>query len=126
MRSNKGYGDCSKAARTDTHVGRSPQPAMLAATEENSRGNAWRGKKDYQNAIRDYDEAIRLNPRFTLAYYGKACCFALQGQTKAAVDNLEKALEQGFRDFEQLKRSPDLDSIRDDERFRRLIEKHDK
>jgi lipoprotein NlpI len=36
------------------------------------RGRAWDGKKDYDRAVADYTEAIRLNPRFALAFYNRA------------------------------------------------------
>jgi lipoprotein NlpI len=36
-----------------------------------SRGVEWIGKRDYDRAIADYDEAIRLDPHDALAYYNR-------------------------------------------------------
>ena len=38
----------------------------------NNRGNAWRKKGDYGNAIADYEEAIRIDPRFKNPHNGLA------------------------------------------------------
>jgi tetratricopeptide (TPR) repeat protein len=37
----------------------------------NGRGSAYDGKKDYARAIADYDQAIRLDPKYAHAYYGR-------------------------------------------------------
>ena len=41
-------------------------------------------KKDYDRAIKDFDEAIRLDSKYATAFYGKASCLALKGRTDAA------------------------------------------
>ena len=46
------------------------------ATAYNNRGNAWRVKKEYDKAIADYNEAIRLDPNFARAYHALARLWA--------------------------------------------------
>ena len=59
---------------------------------------------------------------FLSGYYGKACCYALQGEIGQAIDNLQKAIDIApSRCRREAKHNPDFDSIRDDERFRALI-----
>ena len=36
-----------------------------------NRGRAWSDKKEYDKAIADYSEAIRLDPKYALAYYNR-------------------------------------------------------
>ena len=38
----------------------------------NGRGFAWCDKKDYDKAIADYDEAIRLDPKFASAHFNRS------------------------------------------------------
>ncbi|MBW3587230.1 MAG: tetratricopeptide repeat protein [Cyanobacteria bacterium 0813] len=55
-------------------------------------------------------------------YYGKACCYALQGEIGQAIDNLQKAIDIApRRSRREAKHNPDFNSIRDDERFRALM-----
>jgi len=92
----------------------------------NTRSAAWYAKKEYDKAIEDLDEAIRLNPKNVDAFYYKARCYALQNNSDRAIDNLEKAVAVGFRDFKQMIEDTDLDSIRNDPRYKKLIEHNDK
>src|ERR1700736_4202389 len=50
-----------------------------------NRGNTWSLKKDYDQAIKDYDEAIRLNPTFARA-------FNIRGNTRNDVKEYDKAI----------------------------------
>ena len=91
-----------------------------------NRGIAWKKQKQYDRAIKDYDEALRLDPKYGSPLCGKACCFALQGKTDLAIENLGKALELGYRDFEYIEKDSELDSIRDDPRYKKLLAKYKK
>jgi tetratricopeptide (TPR) repeat protein len=48
---------------------------------------------EYEKAIRDFNEAIRLNPKEVEAFYGKACCHALLKEADPAIAALSMALE---------------------------------
>ena len=91
-----------------------------------NRGATWFNKKDYDKAIKDFDEAIRLDPKYASAFYGKACCYSLQGKSDQAIENLAKSLELGWEDFKHLEADTDLDSIRDDPRYKKLLAKYKK
>ena len=96
------------------------------ATTFSNRGLAWHEKKDYSKAIKDYDEALRLDPKNADAFYNKACCYSLQGKPDLAIENLAKSLELGFDNFKHLEANTDLDSIRDDPRYKKLLAKYKK
>lgn len=54
---------------------------------------------DNVNAIRDYQSAILLNPKYGLAYYNSANIFLLHKQYKQAIEFLDKAINMcGLRD----------------------------
>ena len=65
-----------------------------------SRGLAWSNKKDYEKAIADYNEAIRLDPKYSGAYNGRAWLWATcpDGKFrdgKKAVESATRACELG-------------------------------
>jgi tetratricopeptide (TPR) repeat protein len=90
------------------------------------RGAAWTEKREYDKAIRDFDEAIRLDPKNPSPVYDKACVYALQGRTDPAIDTLRQCLEVGYRNFDHMAKDSDLDSIRNDSRYKELLKKYAK
>ena len=59
----------------------------------NNRGLAYYYKGDYDRAIQDYDEAIRLNPNFAPAYYNRGLACRQKSQKKQAIADFRKVLE---------------------------------
>jgi len=53
--------------------------------------------------------------------YNLACSYALTGDTPRALDTLEDAVRQGYRDFLWMARDRDLKALRDEPRFRLLL-----
>jgi tetratricopeptide (TPR) repeat protein len=77
----------------------------------------------YTEALAECEQAIKQDPKHESGYYGKACCYALQGDIGQAIDNLQKAIDIAPpRSRNEAKHNPDFDSIRDDERFRALMQ----
>ena len=64
---------------------------------------------------------VQVRPHDPLAHYNLACCHALLKQPDDAFDWLRKAVELGYRDFRYMREDRDLEAIRKDPRFRRLI-----
>ena len=58
------------------------------------------------------------------AYYDAACTFALAGQTDSAVFYLRKAFENGFVRLHHISVDMDFDAIRQDERFKAVVEEY--
>jgi tetratricopeptide (TPR) repeat protein len=44
-----------------------------------------------KGAIEDYNQAIRINPNFALAYYNRGIARASSGDEHLAIDDLQKA-----------------------------------
>lgn len=79
------------------------------------------GVDERNRALEWADRALAMDPEEPAVIYNVACTYALLGQTKRAIDCLEKALRQGFGHKEWMEHDPDLESLRDHARFRELM-----
>jgi len=79
--------------------------------------------KNYTKSIHHFEIARRINPQDHLTLYNLACAYALSGKKSEALEALERSVEAGFADHGHMEKDPDLQSLRDDSRFQRLIEK---
>ena len=77
-----------------------------------------------EEALKSFHRATALIPDDHHPYYGIACIYALQGKKDLALDFLEKTLEKGFRDWADIDANTDLDSIRNDKRFKKIIKEY--
>jgi tetratricopeptide (TPR) repeat protein len=64
---------------------------------------------------------LRLRPLDALVHYNLACSYALLRQADLAIKALRRALELGYNDFHYLRQDADLDTIRQDPRFRQIL-----
>jgi Flp pilus assembly protein TadD len=64
---------------------------------------------------------VELLPRDSRVRYNLACSCALTGRTEEAIRHLDEACDLGFDDYNLLSRDEDLDSLRDDVRYRELV-----
>jgi len=67
--------------------------------------------------------ALALDPDDSGVLYNVACVYALGGRTSDALGALEKAVHNGFGHREWLENDTDLDSLRDDPRFKALLQR---
>ena len=58
-------------------------------------------------------------------HYNRACCFAQMGEVDDGLECLKLAIENGFDDFKYLRGDKDVASLREDQRFERLMEKYE-
>ncbi|MHC4941057.1 MAG: protein kinase domain-containing protein [Planctomycetota bacterium] len=69
------------------------------------------------------DRALKIDPDEPITLYNIGCMHALLGRVEDALDCLENAVEQGFRDRAWFDHDSDLDSLRDHPRFAELLER---
>ncbi|MFM8273578.1 MAG: TPR end-of-group domain-containing protein [Gemmata sp.] len=71
-------------------------------------------------------QLVQVCPEDPTAHYNLACRYALLKQRDNAITTLRKAVELGYRDFEFMRDDHDLDSIRKDPRFGKLLREFSK
>jgi tetratricopeptide (TPR) repeat protein len=67
-----------------------------------NRGSVYDYKKDFERAIADLTEAIRLDPDAVVAYQDRAASYRNNGQYTRALDDLNQALRLAPRDARTL------------------------
>ena len=73
--------------------------------------------KKIDEAKDECKRAIELSPDDSLMSYNVACLYSRLGEKKQGIAYLQKAIDQGYTNFEWLKRDPDLNSIQNEPEF---------
>lgn len=68
---------------------------------------------------------VELLPDDCVVQYNLACSLAMIGQREEAIESLRKALERGYRDIDYLHADGDLDALRGEPAFERLLQEYE-
>lgn len=84
-----------------------------------------------QHEAKKFDESVvvfkKIYYRFpdteigVISAYNVACAYALMGKKEEALDWLELCVRQGYEDFEHLRKDTDLNSLREEKRYKKLL-----
>src|SRR5215470_17566350 len=69
--------------------GQTPQGLVAAF---NSRGNAHLSNRNYDRAIDDYNEAIRLDPKYAIGFYNRGLAHLRKGRLDPAIEDFDAAI----------------------------------
>ena len=72
-----------------------------------------------------HERTARSRTQSSLGYYNICCVHALNGKTEQALQNFDRAIEAGLAqrlDLEEIQEDSDLESLRDNERFKQACE----
>jgi tetratricopeptide (TPR) repeat protein len=86
-----------------------------------SIGSAYALSGDMDSSRQMLQKAISID---STKYFDFATVLCLQGNIPESIDQIEKALESGYRNLTWLKMNPDLEKLRFDIRFRNLLQKY--
>lgn len=79
------------------------------------------GLKRYRDKPRLISDSERM-----AALYNIACCHSQLGESRNGLLALNEAMELGYADFPQIRRDPDLEALRQDERFEQLMARYER
>ncbi|GAX62055.1 protein contains TRP repeat [Candidatus Scalindua japonica] len=86
-------------------------------------GNAYTATGMYEKGLKVDLKLARLRPKDPLVHYNLACSFSLLGRLDESLESLERAVGLGYDDLMHLVNDGDLDSLRDEEGYKALIDK---
>lgn len=107
----------------DRRVARRALHQIFAWFYEGGKGLAAEGKT--AEAIDSLELAAEIYPRWIDVHYSLACARAQNGDRKKALEALEAAVEQGFKDAARLRAEPALAPLRGEPGFTRLVDSLD-
>jgi len=107
--------EAEQAALTALHL----DPNNVAT--RNNYGNLLVARKRLTEAEAEYRKAIELDPDHPKPYYNLACAYSLQHRNGEALPLLAKAIALNDALREEARKDPDLDPIRDDPEFQKLL-----
>ena len=73
----------------------SERTSQTLALALNNRGNAYIAKGDYDLAIKDYDESIKLGEQSAKTFYNRALAYKKKGEHDRALADLDQAIRLG-------------------------------
>lgn len=91
-----------------------------------SEGYSLYNQGDYVSALDSFRRSADVNHLRGESLYNMACCEALLGNPEESLDLLEQAWEAGYHQLEHIQQDDDLNTLRDDERYKAFVEKRSK
>src|SRR5262249_46460690 len=67
-----------------------PQTLVIAY---NNRGNAYTAKGEYDRAIQDYDQSIKLDPNYARAFNNRGVAYQTKGEYDRAIDDFDESIK---------------------------------
>ena len=79
-------------------------------------------RKQYDQAAQNLSIVVLIMPDNPRAHYNLACAYALNKDKNRAIEALKKSVEKGFNDRAALESDKELDSLREDADYKRIVE----
>lgn len=107
-----------EARKNGPHDGEEAQEMFENALELHDKD------KNYREAIKFFKRIYYNFPKSrigSISAYNAACGYALAGNKEEALDWLEYSVKAGYTDFDHLRQDTDLDSLRNEKRYKKLL-----
>jgi serine/threonine protein kinase/Tfp pilus assembly protein PilF len=100
--------------------------APRSDTPDFGLGQVYLAKKDYDRALEYFAKGSSQARNTPLELYCRSAAHAGRGDKKEALELLQTAFENGFRDFASIDASPHFASLRSDPQFQQLVRRYQK
>jgi tetratricopeptide (TPR) repeat protein len=87
-----GHASAHNMTYCDAAISSGKLPPGKLALAYTYRGQHWQVADEFDRAIADYSEAIRLDPKSVGAYYDRSNCYAAQGNADKTIADLDAAI----------------------------------
>jgi tetratricopeptide (TPR) repeat protein len=84
-------------------------------------GDAYTRKGMHDKALVIDTRLAELCPDDPTVHYNLACDYSMLKDADRAIETLERAVRLGYRDFRHMLKDPDMEYLRQDERFKELV-----
>lgn len=85
-------------------------------------GSVYLQKGDFHRAAIFFEIALRAGNEHPNLIYNLACVYSIARNKKKALNYLQQAVKKGFKDLELIKKDKDLDYIRNEKEFKKIIQ----
>jgi len=75
-------------------------------------------------ALEALQEAVNLDKCDSFALYNLTAIYSVQDRTDLSLDSLDRALKCGFNNYDAIRFDKDLNNLRGEPEFRKILEKH--
>jgi tetratricopeptide (TPR) repeat protein len=86
-------------------------------------GNAYTAMRKYEEGLQMDLRLKKLKPYDPIVHYNLACSYSLLGKINLSLAALSKAIGLGYDDIQHIESDTDLDSLRNEEAYKTLINK---
>ena len=87
-------------------------------------GDAYTKRGRYREGLKIDKRLVELKPEDPTANYNLACSYSLLKMTEPCLEAIEKSINLGYRNFAYMEKDPDLQFIRKNTRYKKLLSKH--
>ncbi|MEW6079014.1 MAG: tetratricopeptide repeat protein [Thermodesulfobacteriota bacterium] len=85
-------------------------------------GQIYYQNREYNKSIEYFKRVLELQPDLKKTYFNIACLYAKLNDLDMAIHWLQLAVDKGYDNWDNIKKDPDLNSIRQTDDYRRIIE----
>ena len=85
-------------------------------------GNLYTLTGQIQEGLYVDKKLVEIQPEEPIFHYNLACSQSLLGEVNGALDSLQQAIDLGYNNLEYLQEDSDLETIRKDSRFSKLLD----